>query len=441
MRRINLRTISRRDLALIGAPALLLVVLAFIIAYQFVKPAPPKSFVLTTGAESGAYHAFAKRYQEILARSGITMELRPSSGSIENLKRLRDDDAGVAAGFHQSGTGGPADDTGTRLLSLGALYYEPVWVFYGGGETVERLLQLRGKRIAVGPPGSGTRVLATQLLSANEAGDPPTRLLDLGGDAAAQALQRGEADALLVVGGAESKLVRDLLANRQVRLMNFSRAAAYTRLFPFLTALTLPQGAIDLVRDIPAADTVLLAPTANILVREDFHPALVDLLMQAIAEVHDGPGVFQKAGEFPSVRDATFPLSREAQRFYKSGPPFLQRYLPFWLATLADRIVVLLVPLVAVLLPAIRYAPGLYNWRIRSRIINWYGELKLLEVEIREHVAADRHEELLKRLNDLEDRVNTRPIPLPYTDQLYTLKQHINMVRDTLASKRPAGTA
>jgi TRAP transporter TAXI family solute receptor len=441
MPRINLRTISKRDLALIGIPVLLAVVLAFAVAYQFVRPAPPKNFVMTTGSESGAYHAFGKRYQEILARHGITLELRPSSGSIENLKRLRDDDAGVEAGFYQSGTGTPAGNTGTELFTLGSVYYEPIWVFYRGGETMERLLQLRGRRIAVGPPGSGTRMLATQILAANDAVRPPTHLLDLAGDDAANALRRGEVDAVLFVGGAESKLVSELLASRQSRLMSFSRAAAYTRMFPFLTSVTLPQGTVDLVRDIPQADTLLLAPTANILVRDDIHPALVDLLMQAIAEVHGGPGIFQKPGEFPSVRDVTFPVSPEAQRFYKGGPPFLQRYLPFWAATLIDRIVVMLVPLIAVLLPALRFAPMLYNWRIRSRIIKWYGELKLLEIEIKEHFTPDRHEEFVKRIDELEERVNTRPIPLSFTDQLYTLRQHIHMVRDSLAGKRPGAAA
>ncbi|MSQ70825.1 MAG: C4-dicarboxylate ABC transporter substrate-binding protein [Betaproteobacteria bacterium] len=441
MRRINLRTISKRDLALIVIPVLLAVVLAFVIAYQFVKPAPPDSFVISTGSESGAYHAFAKRYQKILARQGITLELRPSSGSVENLKRLRDNGAGVDAGFYQSGTGNPADNTDTELFTLGSVYYEPVWVFYRGARTVDRLLQIRGRRIAVGPPGSGSRMLATQLLSANEAARPPTQLLDLSGDAAALALRRGAVDAVLAVGGPESKVVRDLLADRQVRLMSFNRAAAYTRKFPFLTAVTLPHGSIDLVHDVPPADTLLLAPSANILVREGLHPALVDLLMQAIAEVHGSAGVFQKPGEFPSVRDSTFPSSPEAQRFYKAGPPFLQRYLPFWAATLIDRIVVLLVPLIVVLLPAIRFAPALYTWRIRSIITKWYGELKLLEIEIKEHFAADRNEEFMKRLNALENLVNTRPIPLRFTDQLYTLRQHIQMVRDILLGTRPPGAA
>ncbi len=435
MPRIDLRRISRRDLALVGIPALALVAAAFWIAYQFVRPAPPDKLVMTTGDEEGGYHGFALRYQEILARHGITLELRTSSGSIENLKRLNDDDSGADIGFVQSGTGDSSSYA--DLVALGSVYYEPVWVFYRGRDDSDRLANLRGLRIAIGPPGSGTRRLASQLLEANGALAAPTRLVDLGGAYAAQALMQGKIDAMFTVGPAEMPLVRSLLLAQGVRLRHFSRAPAYTRLFPFLALVKLPEGGIDLARNIPARDTMLLAPTANVVARWDVHPALIDLMLQAMHEVHKRPGLFHQAGDFPKVRDHDFPVSPEAERFYKSGPPFLQRYLPFWAATLFDRIFVLLLPLIAVLIPVLRYAPALYSWRVRSGIVRWYGELKLLELEIKEHHDPAQHLQYLKRLNELEEKAFVRPMPLHLTDQVYNLRQHIDMVRASLGKLPP----
>ncbi|MBI2315796.1 MAG: C4-dicarboxylate ABC transporter substrate-binding protein [Betaproteobacteria bacterium] len=430
LRRLKPSRLSKRDLAAIGLPAIALIVAAFWVAYLFVEPAPPDRMVMTTGSEEGAYHAFALQYQEILARHGITLELRPSSGSVENLRRLTDDESGVDIGLVQSGTGDVEqyDD----LATLGSVYYEPVWVFYRGRHALERLTRLRGKRVAIGAQGSGTRRIAIQLLNANHALAAPTRTVDLGGEAAARALKQGRVDAAFIVGPAEMPVVRELMAARGVKLMSFPRAPAYTNLFAFLSAVTLPEGGIDLARNIPGRDTVLLAPTANLVARDDLHPALVSVLMQALTEAHSGPGLFHKAGDFPKFRDREFPLNPEAERYYKSGPPFLQRYLPFWAATLLDRAFIMLLPLVAVLLPLLRIAPSLYTWRIRSRIYRWYGELKFLELEIREKYDPARLPEYRTRLDALEDNANTRPIPLAFTDQVYTLRQHIDMVRGIL---------
>jgi len=440
--RLHLSRISLRDAMAIILPLIALVVLAFWAAYQFVKPAPPGSFIMTTGSEDGAYHVIAKRYQEILARNGIAMELRVSAGSVENFDRLAHSaaaGAGAEAGFVQAGSGAPADYPG--LLTLGSVYFEPVWVFYRGDEIEDRLSQLRGRRIAIGPIGSGARQLATQLLLVNEAWSPPTRISDLGGDAAAKALLAGHVDAAFLIGPAESPVIAQLLNSERVRLLSFDRAAAYTKAFPFLSAVKLPEGGINLLRNIPSREVTLLAPTANIMVTEDFHPALAGLLLQAMSEVHGGHGIFQRAGEFPALREADFPPSPEAQRYYKSGPPFLQRYLPFWAATLFDRILVLLVPLIAVMIPAVKLTPLLYTWRIRSRIYRWYGELKLLELELKDRFDAANMEDYLKRLDDLEQRACTRPLPIAFSANVYTLRQHIGLVRASLQMHQAGGTA
>lgn len=433
--RKDLDHISLRDLVVAIAPLALIVAAAFWIAYQFVKPAPPAALVMTTGTEGGAYRAYAERYREILARDDIDLELRPSSGSVENLRRLADEASGVHVGFVQSGSGAAADAPG--LVSLGSLYYEPLWVFYRGNVVLARLSQLKGKRVAIGPEGSGIRKLALQLLSANDAEQQPTTLLDLGMAAAAKALQKREIDAAFIIAGPDSAVVQELLRADGVRLMSFSQATAYTRLFPFLSSVVLPQGAIDLARNIPGRDTTLLSPTANLVAREDLHPALVSLLIQAATEVHGHAGLFQRAGEFPAPVAADFPLSEEAKRFYKSGPSFLQRYLPFWMAVLVQRMLVMLVPAIAVLIPLMRILPSLYAWRVRRRIYRWYGELKYLEHDLEQNRESRHINEYLARLDHIEQRVSKLKVPLAFSNQLYTLRQHIGFVRDMIRNAQP----
>lgn len=429
---------SRREMLLVGLPAAALIIGLFWLASTFVQPAPPKLLYMSTGAESGAYHAYGKRYQEILARHGIALELRTSSGALENLKRLKDGNAGFAIGFIQGGTATAQDGEG--LMSLGSMYYEPLWVFYRGKEALERVSQLQGKKLAVGAEGSGTRKLALQILAANDMASDGASLLPLAGDAAAEALRRGDADAAFIIAGADSAVVRKLLGAEGVRLMSFAQAGAYVKRFPFLSRVSLPRGAVDLVRDIPAQDVTLVAPTANLVARGDIHPALVSLLVQAAAEVHGEAGMFQQAKEFPAPKDVTFVVSKDAERYYKSGPPFLQRYLPFWAAILVDRILVMALPFLA-LIPILRAIPAVYAWRVTSRIYSWYGELSMLENEIKLNYDPARYADYLARIDSMEERANNRPVPVSFAHLLYTLREHINLVRISLDRKRMEGRA
>jgi hypothetical protein len=312
------------------------------------------------------------------------------------------------------------------------VYYEPVWVFYRGAQTVSRLPQLDGRRIAVGAEGSGIRGLAMQLLEANEIASSGKHILPIAGLDAAEALQKGEIDAAFIIAAPEAPVVQVLLRSPGVRVMSFSQSEAYARRFPFLTKIVLPRGAVDLVRDTPPRDTAMLATTANLIVSDDLHPALASLLLQAASEVHGKSGFFQKSGEFPAYRDHTFELSADAERYYRSGTPFLQRYLPFWIAVLVERLFVLLLPLFALLLPLLRIAPAIYSWRVRSKIFKCYGELKFLENDLRQHYDPARSAEYLERLDRIEEDANTRNIPLAFSDLLYTLREHINFVRHKL---------
>ena len=435
----TLEHVSLRDLIIAAFPIALITIAAFWIAYQFVRPAPPRTLAMTTGAEGGAYRAHAEHYRKILARNDIELKLLGSSGSLENLKRLQDENSGVDVGLVQSGVLGDANATG--LVSLGSLYYEPLWVFYRDKATLDKLSQLQGKRVSIGPAGSGIRKLALQLLAANNAAEQPTVLLDLGMADAAEALLRHEVDALFIIAGPDSATVQNLLRAEGVRLMSFTQATAYTRLFPFLASVVLPQGAIDLARNIPSGDTTLIAPTATLVARESLHPALVILLIQAANEVHGHAGLFQRAGEFPSPAVSDFPLSDEARRYYQSGPSFLQRYLPFWVAVFVQRMIVLLVPLIAVLIPLMRILPSLYTWRVMRPIYRWYGQLKFLEHDLEQNRDPQRIPEYLRRLDHIEARVSKLKVPVAYSGQFYTLREHIGFVRGMIQSPKNNPTA
>ena len=429
---------SWRDILFVALPSLLLTIGAFWLAAQFIKPAPPDRLIISTGGEGGAYQRFAARYKDVLAAYDVKLVEKPSAGSTENLERLRNPDFEVDAGFVQGGTARRSEDD--ELVSLGDFYYEPLWIFYreAAWHGADKLLDLKGKRVAIGGAGSGTHDLAMELLAANGMDATNTRVIEDGGLGLVARLQKNEIDAVFVVGPTQSALVWMLLYTPGVRLMNLIHAEAYTRRFPYLARLVLPRGAIDLTRDIPPQDTQLVSPMATLLVRADTHPALIGLLMQAASEVHGTPGVFQKPGEFPRTGHSEFPLSKEAERYYKSGKPFLQRYLPFWAATLIDRMVVMLLPLLAVLLPLFKFAPQIYGWRVRSRIYRRYGELKFLENEINQDPGRHSRAEWLEKLDAIEKDASSIRTPLTFTDMLYTLRGHIDLVRDMILRRTPA---
>ncbi len=422
-----------RDLLLLALPALLLVIAAFALAWQFVRPAPPKKIVMSTGAAGGAYHYFGERYRDKLAQDGVEVELRPSSGAVENLLRLKTDDS-VDVGFIQGGIANEPESE--DLATLGSMYLEPVWIFHRGSARLDRIAQLKGMNIAIGQPGSGTQLFALQLLAANGVATHDARLKPLGGMAAVEALKRGEVDALFVVGAPQAPVVDTLLHTAGVDLLNFAQADGYVRHFPHLQKITLPHGAIDIHADRPPRDIQLLAATANLVVKADIHPAIVTLLLKHAREIHSPPGLLQAANAFPSADDHSLPMHVMARRFYDSGPPLLQRYLPFWLAVLIDRLFVMVLPLFAVVIPLSKVLPAIYNWRMRSRVYKWYGELKFLEAEIEDTPEADRTPDALAafraRLDRIEHRAAHRKLPLAFANELYTLREHIALVRRRL---------
>jgi TRAP transporter TAXI family solute receptor len=430
-----------RDLLLIAAPSALAVVGALALTLLLMRPAPPSEIVMSTGSADGSYHTYATRYRDILARDGVTLRLRPSAGALDNLRRLADSAAEVDVALVQGGiVSSEPPDLSKGLASLGSVYYEVLWVFYRSNQVLDDLSPLGGKMIAVGADKSGTAVLAMMLLEANGIAQPPTTIMKIGGRAAVDLLVSGNIDAVFLVADPRAPVIQELMHAKGVRLMSFTRAEAYTRRHFYLTKLILPQGVFDLKLNLPERDVVLLGTTANLVVKDDLHPALAYLLLQAATEVHGPPTWFSGLRQFPAPTDTELPLSPEATRFYKSGAPLLQRYLPYWAANLVDRMLVLIVPALVVLIPAGRLLPQLYRWRVRSRIYRWYAALKEIELELDETRSQEELAHIVERLDQIEAAVNRIETPLAYSENLYAFRVHIDVVRRrTLAAIQGPG--
>jgi TRAP-type uncharacterized transport system substrate-binding protein len=429
--------ISWRDVAVSFGPIVLVVLIGLWLAVYLIRPAPPKSLTIITGPKNTNFWNTAEKYRKILARDGVTLKILPSDGSLDNLNKLMDPNVDVDVGFVQ---GGLATDAATaNLVSLGSVAYVPVSVFYHTNEIIDSLDDLRGKRVAVGLPGSGARVLALALLKANGiVPGGPTSLLDMGGDEAAQGLISGKIAAAFLMGdSATPPTMGKLLRTPNIRLVDFSQSDAYTRRFEYLNEVKIPMGVLDFGKNIPPHDIHLIAPTAELLARDDLHPALSDLLIEAAKEVHGKASILQKAGEFPAPLEHEYRISDDATRYYKSGKSFVYRVMPFWLASLVDRTLVLLLPIVLLLIPGFKLVPLLYGWRIKSRIYKWYGVLIALERGISNSTGNEEEDnaQMLKQLDQIEESVNRLKMPLAFADQFYVLREHISFVRTRLTQK------
>jgi TRAP transporter TAXI family solute receptor len=426
--------VSWKDLALSLGPLVLLIVAVSWAAVKLLAPAPPSTLVISAGPPGSSYWNAAQKYKTILARNRIKVEVLPSEGSSANLRRLSDRGQKVDVGFVQSGIGPAERDP--HLVSLGSVAYAPLTVAYRG-EPITLLTELKGKRLALGAEGSGARELALSLLklSGIEPGGTTT-LLPLAGADAAKALMDGSIDAAFLAGeSTEIAVLVKLVRTPGVQVFSFAQAEAYTRRLSYLTDITLPMGVYDLAQNLPPHDVHTLAPTVELVARDSLHPALSDLLIEAAREVHGRATILQRAGEFPSQITRSFPLSEDAARYYKSGKSFLYAHLPFWLASLADRLLFLLVPLLVVLGPGMKIVPALYSWRVRSRIYRWYGALLALERTTRGEHSEEERAKLLARLDEVEAAVNELKTPLSYAEQFYVLREHIGFVRGRLTGQ------
>jgi TRAP-type uncharacterized transport system substrate-binding protein len=432
---IRYALVSTRELLVSAGPVAALAVGLLVLAYLWLNPNPPKKVTLATGPAQSAYDQFGKRYQQALKRYGIEVVLVPSEGSRANLRLLKEGRAQLA--FVQGGSGDISANEDSGIVSLGSLFVEPLWLFYrteaakkvpGGAFT--SLTQMTGLRMNIGARGSGSPGIMRRLLEANNLDPATLKLSRLDQTAATVAFLDGELDVLVFASAPESSMVQMLLQTPGVRLVDFSQSEAYSRRLPFLSPVVLPRGVADLSRDLPPQDVRLIATTTALLARDETHPALLQLFAQAARDLHGPAGWFNKAGSFPNIEHSEYPVASEAERTIRLGKPFLQRWMPFWLANLVERMWLALGIILAVLLPLTRIVPPLYKFRIRSRVFRWYAQLR--DIETRMHAESADRTQLARELKSLDLRAGRISVPLSYADELYALRQNIQLVRTRL---------
>ena len=422
---------TRRARRTLVVTSMALTVCALVVTIALMNPLPPRTVVMATGTAGGVYAEMARRYQAFLARNGVHLELRATNGGVDNIKLLRDPKSGVSVALAQGGLSNTTQSA--DIASLGTVFYEPVWLFVRGTRPPQPGAHRAARRVFIGQPGSGTRALANQLLPAIELDLNRLDVVDMTPPEAGEALLHGELDLVIMVSGWEAPIVHRLLTAPGIFALPAPRADAHVALRPYLTKLILPRGVADLTTDRPPTDIQLIAAKASLLVRDDVHPAIQDLLLEAASEVNGAPGIINRGGQFPTAEPMDFPLSEAARQYYRTGRPFLQRHLPFWLASLATQLLVLLIPIVGVAYPLFRLLPAIYGWSMRRRIFRLYGELKFLEAELERRGAAQAGAQLTARLDHLEQRADHMRVPSAFTPLLYTLRLHIEMVRARIA--------
>ena len=415
-------------------PTIVICAIALIASPWLLGPQCPSRIVIAAGPSDGAYYNYAMQYQKILAEDGITLEVRTSEGSVENERLLADDDVSLAIIQGGIATGE------ARLQALASLYQEPVWIFHRSKKDIDSISQLKGMRVAIGPVGSGVRAISLELLADNEigVGDSDTILFDYGMTEAAQRLKAAEIDAAILVVSPASPVVRNLLTEDGIRLASIRRSEAYQLHHPFLSRATLPEGVADFRNNKPDRDIKLLAPTANLVATANIHHALVPLLLRAVEQVHSGSGELIQSDSFPTAQFTDYPLNAAADRYFRTGPSLLYRYLPFSLAAWLDRVKLILLPMCTLLIPLLKFAPPVYRWRIRSKIYRWYRVLREIDLQLKEAGDDVDLTDYRERLSKLDRELFEVSVPLSYMEEFYNLRIHVAYVKDKLGEPSEA---
>lgn len=423
-----------------AATVLGLVVLAYALI-SFVASLPPRRLTLLTGREGGGNYQAALAYREIARERGFEIDIRTTAGSAEVLQLLAGGQADV--GFVQGGIARDADPK--VLASVASVYYEPVWVFYRqdvfGDRGLKHLFELAGKRVATGETGSGTQLLAEQLLAANGVNESDATLLPLAAGETGAALAAGQVDAAFIVSSEESEAVQQLLRSPGIALMDFERAEAYAALFPFLNAMKLPRGAADLMRDVPDEDKRLIATTANLVARRDIHPDLLRLLTIAAVETHRGGGLFGATGEFPNADSLDLPIDPRERAYLariKSGESTLDNYLPFSLAAIADRYWLFILPFVFLFVPLLMRIPWVFRYLNSYKLYRWYKDVRDTELRV-DGLDLFQLRQARTELEALDDRLTAETnVGTSYLPAAYDLHIHVEYVLRKLRRREQA---
>ena len=422
-------------------PVFVLAAAGLAVAWCFTDPAPPPELTIAAGRRDGAYFQYCMEYAEFFAANGVTLHVQETEGSVENYNLLLNDNE-IDIAIVQGGTA-PNDLRVAALESVASLYLEPLWIFCRNDQSVTDIRDLKNRRVAVGPHGSGTRRMADEILAANGLSDSRTALQvdQRTGREAAEALLEGELDAAVFVTTSGSETIRKLAAADGIHLLSMTRQQAYAQLYPWLQPITLSRGVLDLAADLPKSDIAMVAPAASLVVTPELHRAFVPLFLKAAEHVHGHGSLFVAPGEFPNGRLVEHPLNASAAEFMKHGPSFLDRCLPFWIASLISRTRILLVPLITLLIPLLKITPPVYRWRIRSRIYRWYEVLREIDQDLATGNAARSLLAHQARLQRLDEELQEIAVPLSYMEEFYNLRLHVDLVSRRLDGYRPARAA
>jgi TRAP transporter TAXI family solute receptor len=406
-------------------PFILLIVGAFYFTASFIQPSPKKEITIATGGKTGNYYKTALEYKKLLEKDDVTVNIINSAGSIENIQLLKEKKADIA--FIQNGT--ISNETSEGIKSLASIYYEPLWVFYKNeGFIVDYLIQFYSKKISIGKEGSGTRDLASNILTDNGIDNTNSKILDLSNEEAKNELLKGNIDVMFIVSSHKSELIKELLASPSVNVFSFKRARAYSQKYTFLEDLTLYEGTLDLYKNLPDQNINLLSTTANLVVNENFSEELKRLFLKRIVDVHNKKDLFSKARYFPNTINMKLDLDEEAQRYFENGDTFLEKIFPYWIASNIDRLKILLIPLITLLFPLFKGFFPLYNWSMRSKIYRWYDEVKAIDKEL-ESIDKTKYQEELEKLEKLRIEIsNETKVPLSFMGEYYNLQLHIDHV-------------
>jgi TRAP-type uncharacterized transport system substrate-binding protein len=418
----------------------LFVVLSIAIAYftynRILKLLPPDSVTIAAGTEGSAYNDLAQQYRAILARDGIEVEILETAGSVENAARVAGPEADADVAFVQGGVPVPDD---RPVEALAATFLEPLWVMHRGAlDSPADPTGWRGLRIAAGAEGSGTRFVIDALARATGQSIAGNTLVPLGGAEAADALLAGEVDAAIFVAPVTAPYLQGLFESDRVITAAIRDSEALSRQLAFVQQTTIPRSGFDYAAQHPPEDIELIAMVARLVARADLHPAAIDRLINAAREVHSKRDLITDQNAFPSTTNISMPLNAQAENLLKKPPSPLYRFLPYWVVAQINSFAILLVPLLVIILPLARILPGIYEWQMRARVYRRYPELREIERAAGSAIDPAEISALESRLGRIEDEVSRLSLPLRYREYAYTLRVHINLVRERLRQKREA---
>lgn len=421
-------------------------ILAALVAslFYFVAPPPPMHATMSTGSPGGGYSQFAEKLRAELAKEGFELKLLKSSGSRENTARLLDENSGVQLALLQSGQELELDKTQRKqLYNLGAVYQEPLWLFTRAGIEVNTMSDLLPLQTAVGAANGGVRMMVDPIMQANQidSDNLPDNWHAYSGSKALAALLDKQLDAVFFLGPAESTLIQKAASYSELQLVNFAQAAAYRARLPFIQETKVAQGLLNLSSNQPHQEITTIGPVAMLMANESFHPALTALILAATQEVMKHGTLIDAPDTWPQNLPHDFSTLTEGEYFHDKGLPLLQRYLPFRIASLADRYIILVIPLLVLLFPLFKVAGPIYRWRIRARIYRWYKYLRDIDKRFIRMATTEQIDAEIKRLTDLQDELANVEVPLSYTNELYELHLHVRFVVKRLEDLKASQTA